>query len=122
MIELNKKNQCKTTRRQLLKTTATVAGIATIFPAMSLARGKENKGTLSEHSISQIKSKNHQYIVSVLNKHAAGSKRVTPLHIDRFATGFIEMNEGIDYQKTFSGIDGEYRLVKVFIKSMNAST
>jgi hypothetical protein len=126
MTEFNEMNgtkgECDASRRKLLKTTAMVAGVATISPAITLASGKTGETTLIDKSSAQVISDHHQHIMSVLNKYAAKSARVTAEHIDRFATGFIEMNGDIDYKETFKNLDGEYRLVKLFIKSLNAST
>jgi len=119
---LNTNNECNTQRRALLKNTATVAGLATITPAISFAGGATSKSVLIDKSKAEIESDQHRYIVSVLNKYAAKSTRVTAQHIDRFATGFIEMNGDINYKQTFSRLDGEYKLVKLFMKSLNAST
>jgi hypothetical protein len=116
------KNDCNTSRRKLLKTTATVAGLVTISPAISFANGKPGEDTQVGNKVAHTQSDQHQHIVSVLNKYAARSKRVTPRHIDRFATGFIEMNGDINYRETFKNLDGEYKLVKLFMKSLNAST
>jgi len=121
MTDTNEMNACDASRRKLLKTTATVAGLAAISPAISLAKGKAAEvGAVSTAQVSS-RSDQHRYIASVLNKYAAKSKRVKPEHIDRFAKGFIEMNGDIDYKQTFNKLDGEYKLVKLFMKSMNAS-
>ena len=122
----DKNKACNTSRRRLLKNSAIVAGVATITPAISLAKGDANvAGQMSEaqgvKSGSKVNSDQHQHIVSVLNKYTAKSKRVTAEHIDRFATGFIQMNGDIDYKETFKRLDGEYKLVKLFMKSMKAS-
>ena len=109
---MKEKNKvCDTSRRRLLKNSAMVAGVATITPAISFAKGDMGKaGQLgagqSLKAGSVVKADQQRYIVSVLNKYAAKSKRVTPVHIDRFATGFIEMNGDIDYKQTFSKLDG----------------
>ena len=117
---------CDTSRRSLIKNSAMIAGVATITPAISFAKGDANKaGQLGAgqnlKAGSVVKADQHRYIVSVLNKYAAKSKRVTAGHIDRFAKGFIEMNGDIDYKQTFNKLDGEYKLVKLFMKSLNAS-
>jgi len=112
---------CDTSRRSLLKNSAIVAGVATITPAVSFAGTKAGEDILIDKSAARVKLDQHQYIVSVLNKYAAKSKRVTAVHIDRFAKGFIEMNGDIDYKQTFNKLDGEYKLVKLFMKSLNAS-
>ena len=113
---------CDTSRRSLLKNSAMVAGVATITPAISLTGSKGGDEILIDKSSTQVKSDQQQYIASVLNKYAAKSKRVTAEHIDRFATGFIKMNGDLNYKETFKNLDGEYRLVKLFMKSLNAST
>ena len=123
---INPKIKCNTARRALLKNTATVAGLATISPAISFASSQPSNKTLVEKTKAELASdyqqEQHQHIVSVLNKYAAKSKRVTAEHIDRFATGFTKMNGDLNYKETFKNLDGEYRLVKLFIKSLNAST
>ena len=115
------KNECNTARRALLKNTASVAGLATIAPAISFASGDSAAPGVAQMSPAQVNADQHHYIVSVLNKYAAKSKRVTPEHIDRFATGFIEMNGNLNYKEAFNRLDGEYKLVKLFMKSFNAS-
>lgn len=117
---------CDTSRRRLLKNSAIVAGVATITPAISFATGDTSKAEQMGEaqglkSGAKVSADQHQHIVSVLNKYTAKSKRVTAEHIDRFATGFIEMNGDIDYKETFKRLDGEYKLVKLFMKSMKAS-
>ena len=44
-----------------------------------------------------------------------------PEYIDGFAKGFVELNGDIDYEQDFHGLTGEYRLVKLFIQSVNSS-
>jgi len=124
MKEENK--ACDTSRRSLLKNSAMVAGVATITPAISFAKSDAGKAAhagagQSLKAGTNVRADQHQHIVSVLNKYAAKSKRVSAEHIDRFATGFIEMNGDINYKETFKRLDGEYKLVKLFIKSLNAS-
>ncbi|GEM_PF-1368752 len=112
---------CDTSRRKLLKGTATVAGIAAIAPAISFANGASSEDMNVVKSAEEIRSEYHRYITSVLKKYAAKSKRIKPEYIDGFAKGFIELNGDINYEQTFKGLTGEYRLVKLFIRSVNSS-
>ena len=106
-------------RRRFLRNSAAVAGAAVVAP--TVAMGKQNKvkrqtpENLSAHDAQQ------QFIKDVLNKYAAKSKRVDQAHIEAFSRGFVEQNGEQDYQQIFKGVHGEYKLVKLFMKSMNHS-
>lgn len=112
---------CDRSRRKLLKTTATVAGIVAIAPAVSFASNGSKLDSKSLKSSEQVRSDQHRYITSVLEKYASKSKRIKPEYIEGFAEGFIKLNGDINYKQAFKGLTGEYRLVKLFIRSVNSS-
>lgn len=106
-------------RRRFIFNSAAVAGAAVIVPTVGVAKQAQQ----DRQQLSTLSSYDGQYrhIVDVLNKYAAKSKRVDSAHIDAFARGFIDQNGDIDCKKTFDGVHGEYKLVKLFMKSMNRS-
>lgn len=110
-----------TSRRSLLKNSAKVAGIAAIAPAVSFAGTKLGGDLSPTSSQAELRDPQEQYIIDVLQKYAAKSKRIKTEHIEGFAKGFVELNAGTDVSRQFDGLTGEYRLVKLFIRSVNSS-
>ena len=106
-------------RRRFLRNSAVAAGAAVVIP--TVAMGKQNKTPLQAQENLSAYDAQQQFIKDVLSKYAAKSKRVDQAHIDAFARGFVEQNGDQNYQQIFKGVHGEYKLVKLFMKSMNQS-
>lgn len=109
------------TRRKLLKKTASVAGVAAVAPAITFAGTNAKSEAEIPKSAEDIQVAHERFVAKVLNKYASKSKRIKPEYIDGFAKGFVKLNGDIDYRETFKGLGGEYRLVKLFIRSVNSS-
>ncbi len=103
----------KTSRREVLKAGGKIAGVAAAVPAATWALGKSDSSSGGTPETAQIR-----FIESVLAKHAAKSKTVTRKEITEFATRFTEVNGVVDYQKQFSTLSGEYRLARLFVRSV----
>jgi len=122
---MNEKNEIKANgkhdaeRRRFLRKSAVIAGATAVIP--SIAMTKQNKTPKLPEKTRSNYDVQHQHIVDALNKYAAKSKRVNQAHIDAFAKGFIEQNGMQNYKQIFDGVHGEYKLVKLFMKSMNQS-
>ncbi len=101
----------KTSRREMLKTSAQVAGLAAATPAISWALSQQ--GEAANPATAQ-----RQFIESVLKKHAARSKTTTSEEIAEFAVRFTEVNGVVDYKKMFGTLSGEYRLTRLFVRSV----
>ncbi len=108
-------------RRKLLKNTATVAGVAAVVPAVSFASKNVTSEAVLPKSFEDIQAERERFVAEVLHKYASKSKRIKPEYIDGFAKGFVELNGDIDYKQSFKGLSGEFRLVKLFIRSVNSS-
>lgn len=106
-------------RRRFLRNSAAIAGAAAVVPSIAMA--KKNKASTQLEKPSLGYEAQQQFIKDVLSKYAAKSKRVDQTHIDAFARGFVEQNGDQNYQQIFKGVHGEYKLVKLFMKSMNQS-
>lgn len=109
-------------RRQFIENTSLMAGLAVVTPAVSFS-ARSNCVAASESTLSaeEMRSQHERFVAKVLNKYASKSRRIRSEYIDGFAKGFVELNGSIDYENTFEGLTGEYRLVKIFIRSVNSS-
>lgn len=105
----------KTTRRELIRATAAVAGAASAAPALSLGMevGADENLPLAE----AWKLDQKRYIAHKLRRITHRSGTVTQADIDDFAVQFTEANGLLDYRKCFSRIDGDYQLARLFIQS-----
>lgn len=106
-------------RRRFLRNSAAIAGAAAVVPSIAIA--KKNKVSVQLEEPRAGYDAQQQFIKDVLSKYAAKSKRVDQAHIDAFARGFVEQNGDQNYQELFKGLHGEYKLVKLFMKSMTQS-
>ncbi len=106
-------------RRRFLRNSAAIAGAAAVVPSIAIA--KKNKVSVQLEEPSAGYDAQQQFIKDVLSKYAAKSKRVDKAHINAFARGFVEQNGDQNYQEIFKGLHGEYKLVKLFMKSMTQS-
>lgn len=106
-------------RRRFLRNSAVVAGAAVVIP--SVAMSKQSKTQTEVQETLGTYDAQQQFIKDVLGKYATKSKRVDQAHIDAFARGFVEQNGDQNYQQIFQGVHGEYKLVKLFMKSMTQS-
>lgn len=117
-----RKSSFDASRRQLIKNTSLMAGLAVVTPAVSFATSnndEEDSGPAP--SAEELRGQHERFVAKVINKYASKSRRIRPEFIDGFAKGFVELNGSIDYENTFKGLTGEYRLVKLFIRSVNSS-
>ena len=109
-------------RRTMLKKTVAVAGVAAVAPAVSFASSSNKKDDAElDNSPQGVQARREKFVSKILRKYASKSKRIKPEYIDGFAKGFVELNGDIDYEQSFHGLKGEYRLVKLFIRSVNSS-
>ena len=104
------------TRRDVLKTSAIIAG-ATLVPTALVNWSSAN-------SISSLNLVDPQvrgqvvFIKAVLQKHSRGSVVVNRKHVNEFATRFTEQYGVVDYKRFYSGPHGEYKLTRLFARSI----
>jgi len=108
-----------TSRRDMLKVSAALAGAASVMPS-SLTAGTNASNSANLAPSVAVEAQN-RFIQQLLIKHAAGSKTTRPEDIEAFAKRFTEINGVIDYQAEFSTIDGEYRITRAFVKSLRVT-
>lgn len=104
-------------RRTVLKASSTLAGAAALAAAGAWKLSDGTPGTPGARKVAQI-----SFIESVLKKHSAGSKTVTEAEIQAFAARYTEVNGVVDYKRLFTGIGGEYRLTRIFVRSVRSTT
>lgn len=100
----------KTSRRALLKSSAQVAGLAAATPTLGWALGQPDE--------TSPETAQKRFIEAVLKKHASKSRTATVEEIREFAERFTEVNGVVDYKGMFSTISGEYRLTRLFVRSV----
>ena len=100
----------KTSRRALLKSSAQIAGLAATVPVVGWTLGEQLEAT--------PETAQKQFIEAVLKKHASKSQTATLEEIREFAERFTEVNGVVNYKGMFSTISGEYRLARLFVRSV----
>lgn len=105
----------KTSRRSLLKASGQVAGLTIAAPGIgwALSRGTDKAERPSDEEAAQCR-----FIEAVLKKHTANSSTTSVEEIREFAERFTQTNGVIDYQREFATISGEYRLTRLFVRSV----
>lgn len=107
----------KISRRMVLKASSTLAGAAALAAAGAWRLNDGTQSTLDARKFAQI-----SFIESVLKKHSASSKTVTEAEIQVFAARYTQVNGVVDYKRLFTGIGGEYRLTRIFVRSVRGTT
>lgn len=110
----------KISRRSLIKTSTTgLMGLAAAGSALSMGLDKSDLfESVDKNATSTQKQDQIRFIQATLIKRAANSKTVTPEEIEAFAVRFTEVHGVLDYRSLFSNLDGEYRLSKIFVRSL----
>lgn len=99
-----------TSRRNFLKGSASAAGILVV----PMAAASRSTATLSD-SIEERAQK--AYLEAVLHKHTGRSRKLNAKQVRLFAQRFTEEYGVVDYKTLYSGIAGEYRLTRLFVRS-----
>lgn len=101
----------QTSRRAFLKgSTGTVGALAMPFALAMPA-------TVSVPDDDRIRAQK-AFIKAVLHKHVQGSDRIRRQHVEAFAQRFGEIHGLIDYHQHCGGLVGEYRLTRLFVRSL----
>jgi len=101
-----------TSRRALLKASAGLGAIVAVPMTMSGA----DVSTDDPASRAQ-----KAFIEAVLQKHTGRSRAVRPQQVTLFARRFTEEYGVVDYKRMYGGIVGEYRLTRLFARSIHKS-
>ncbi len=99
-------NKKSISRRGFIKGSAGIAGLIAA-PAVLKITGESREGNDAQIS----------YIESVLLKQIKSSKKLQKKHVQDFARRFTEEYGQVDYKKLYSGLAGEYRLTRLFVRS-----
>ena len=95
-------------RRDFLKGSAAAAGIL-VVPMVATAK------TRPTDSVDERAQK--AYLEAVLQKHTGRSRKLNQTQVRHFAQRFTEEYGVVDYKALYSGIAGEYRLTRLFVRS-----
>jgi hypothetical protein len=98
------------TRRDVLKASAVIAGAALVPTALLSSRSMPTADPQARGQIAFIKA--------VLQKHTRGSQLINRKHVNDFATAFTEKYGVVDYKGHYSGLHGEYKLTRLFARSI----
>ncbi len=102
----------QTSRRALLKATAGLGAIV----AVPMTLHGADVDTDDPASRAQ-----KAFIEAVLHKHTGRSRAVQRQQVTLFARRFTEEYGVVDYRQMYSGIVGEYRLTRLFARSLHMS-
>ena len=114
----------KISRRSLIKTGATATAVIGVGMSMGMSASANVSNMagatatdLGAQSISGL-GVQEQYVYNVLAKNFKGSTQVGAPEFKSFAQQFVTAYEGqLNLLDNYSGIDGEYQLVRQFVKS-----
>lgn len=108
----------KFSRRSVVKSaaaTAVVVGVAASLPASATNLSSAKLANATAGAMTNTE----QYIYNVLIKNFKNSKVVGAEEIKQFTLEFVRAHPGgLDLKADYSGIAGEYELVKAFIKTV----
>lgn len=96
-------------RRSFMTASASITGLAALGAGLPLGA----KLLSSDETKAQ-----KRFMTKVLDRSTAQSKRSSPEYIDLFVDRFAEVYGVVDYKEVFSGPFGEFRLTKLFLKSV----
>lgn len=99
-----------TSRRNFLKGSAGAAGILVV--PMAAAKGLEFGPTDSLEERAQ-----KAFLEAVLQKNTGRSRKLNSKQVQTFARCFTEEYGVVDYKALYSGIAGEYKLTRLFVRS-----
>ncbi|MBW8184625.1 hypothetical protein [Shewanella nanhaiensis] len=105
----------KVGRRSVIKSSLSITAMAAVTPNIAIGMATQSEVLKPEREASV------EFIVQVLTKHTKRSKKVEQENIIEFAQEFVALNGDLNYKKEFAKANGEYRLVKLFIRSLHAS-
>ncbi|MFT7403217.1 hypothetical protein [Zhongshania sp.] len=92
---------------------STGAASLMLIPTISFLKG--NSGDTSGAYAQRV------YIETVLLKHTKKSKKLHQKHVQVFAKRFTDQYGEVDYKTMYSGLAGEYRLTRLFVRSAHLS-
>ncbi len=103
----------RSTRRAFLKgSTGALGALAMPVSIAAPARDAEDE---------QIKAQK-AFLKSVLHKHVKRSNHIQRKHVDAFTQRLCEQHGLVDYRQQYSGLVGEYRLTRLFVRSLYLSS
>ena len=115
----------KISRRSLIKTGATATAVIGVGMSMGMSASANvsnsgltaTAGDLSAQAYAGL-GVQEQYVFNVLAKNFKGSSKVGEKEFKSFAQQFVTAYEGpLNLLDNYSGINGEYQLVRQFVKS-----
>lgn len=101
-----------TSRRALLKASAGLGAIVAVPMALTGAEIDTNDPASRAQKA---------FIEAVLHKHTGRSQAVRRQQVQLFARRFTEEYGVVDYKQMYGGIIGEYRLTRLFARSIHKS-
>lgn len=108
----------KLSRRSVVKSGAATAVVVGVAASLPVSATNLSATSVSSQAVPAM-SNTEQYIYNVLASNFKNSTVVGPLEFKRFAQEFVLSHQGkLDLKQDFSGIAGEYKLVKEFIKTV----
>ncbi|OUR62408.1 hypothetical protein A9Q73_10380 [Bermanella sp. 47_1433_sub80_T6] len=111
----------KISRRSLVKSTATATAVIGVGMSMGMSASAKIAGTTEANEAKVALSGlnvQEQYVYNVLAKNFKASTQVGPKEISSFSRSFVSAHNGqSNLLDDYSGIDGEYQLVRQFVKS-----
>lgn len=96
-------------RRHFMSASASVAGLAALGTGIGVGMSMRNNASADGQK---------RYMTAILDRYTVQSARVKLEYIDLFVSRFAEVYGVVDYQDMFAGPVGEYRLIKLFLKSV----
>ncbi len=111
----------KISRRSLIKSTATATAVIGVGMSVGMSASAKITGTTGISDVKKTLSGlnvQEQYVYNVLAKNFKASTQVGHTELTSFAQAFVTAHNGhTNLLEQYSGIDGEYQLVRQFVKS-----
>jgi len=111
----------KISRRSLIKSSATATAVIGVGMTVGMSASAKMSDT-NEINAAKLATSGlnvqEQYVYNVLAKNFKASTQVGPKELSSFARSFVSAHNGqSNLLDDYSGIDGEYQLVRQFVKS-----
>lgn len=103
----------QTSRRAFLKVSGGTVGALAVPAAFAMPRGHGDAAELGRQA---------SFLRSVLHKQVNHSDTIRRKHVDKFVAQFGETYGLVDYRGLYSGLVGEYRLTRLFVRSLHLAS
>lgn len=96
-------------RRSFITASASIAGLGALSSGLGMGLGLLDSSKIDEQQ---------KFMSQVLTRYTGHSDKIKPEYIELFTARFTEVYGAVDYQVLFGGPIGEFRLIKLFLRSV----